>query len=390
MGVAVKPKKLIDLKIIDWWDSIKDADFEHNRIIGVLKKYLAHKYDFKSSNNPKYLLYSVFGNSHLDYSWDCVRICVAFENVCIDWNLADYGVSTHIMDFGERNLCFPYYFTPFYQNDMRLAVKKHLLCDKKEKFCSFMVSNGNADKIRDEFFEKLCEYKKVDSGGGWKNNIGGKFIADKHTWLQSYKFNLCFENSSAKGYVTEKIIQAFAAGCIPIYWGDESLCDEKYAHIRPVFNPKAFINVHNFDSIQSAIREIQRIDNDENAYNAMRKEPIFITQSLCKFLDSEKGNTQMWSEQNIDFTAQTIIDKSERLLVDFFDNIFEKGCKQIKYGQIMNKYFTQCKKKDRKTRILLNEIKLKRRSIEKFLGIYFVRKNIIGYFRAKFGRNTKK
>ena len=340
----MKAKKQIDLKIVDWWDDNRDADVERNPIIGVLKKHLAHKYDFKPSNNPKYLFYSVFGNSHLDYGWDCVRICVAFENVYIDWNLADYGISTHIMDFGERNLCIPHYFTPARQNEVRLAVKKHLLCDKKEKFCSFVVSNGNADKIREEFFEKLCEYKRVDSGGRWKNNIGAP-VGDKQSFIQNYKFNLCFENSSAKGYVTEKLIQAFGAGCVPIYWGDESLCDEKYAHIRPVFNPKAFINVHNFDSIESAIKEIQRIDNDENAYNAMRKEPIFTPKSMERFFGLNPKD-DLWSEQNIDFTAQAIIDKSEKLLVDFFDNIFEKGCKQIKYGQHINTHFHTMQKQN--------------------------------------------
>lgn len=32
-------------------------------------------------------------------------------------------------------------------------------------------------------------------------------------------FNLCPENVSVKGYVTEKIYDAFCGGCIPIYYG---------------------------------------------------------------------------------------------------------------------------------------------------------------------------
>lgn len=38
-----------------------------------------------------------------------------------------------------------------------------------------MATNGGGEhtKIRDDFFEILNAYKRVDSGGRWKNNIGG-------------------------------------------------------------------------------------------------------------------------------------------------------------------------------------------------------------------------
>ena len=347
-------KKQIDIKIVDWWDSVDEINFKNEPLIQLLQKYLGHKYEFKWNDNPKYLIYSVFGDSHLEYSRDCVRICIAWENVAIDWNLADYGISTYLMDFGERCLSYPYYL--LYLQDLKFALKKHLIYDKKEKFCSFMVSNGEADKIRDEFFEKLCEYKKVDSGGRWKNNIGGPigdryndFPTSKREWNKNYKFNLCFENSSQKGYVTEKIIQAFTAGCVPIYWGDESLCDEKYAKFRPIFNPKAFINVHNFDSIESAIKEIERIDNDDSAFEAMRKEPVFRTECLEEFLGEkfangggQKGNiNDIWSAEHIDSTIKSMTNHAEQILANFFDNIFTKGTKQIKYGQRLNAYFSQ-------------------------------------------------
>ena len=340
-------KKRIDIKVVDWWASVDEINFKNDRLIQFLQRHLGHKYEFRWSKNPKYVLYDVFGDSHLDYNENCIRIYVTCENIHIDWNLADYGISANIMDFGERNLSYPYYLS--YLQDFEFALQKHLIYDKREKFCSFMSSNGGADKIRDEFFEELCKYKKVDSGGRWKNNIGGAFIKDKNAWLKNYKFNLCFENSSQKGYVTEKIIQAFTAGCVPIYWGDESLCDEKYAKFRPIFNPKAFINVHNFDSIESAIKEIERIDNDDSAFETMRKEPIFRTECLEDFLGEkfangggQKGNTDdIWSAEHIDSTIESMTNHAEQILANFFDNIFTKGTKQIKYGQRLNAYFSQ-------------------------------------------------
>lgn len=359
-------KKRIDIKIVDWWCSFDKKNFKNNSLIHILRKHLGYKFKFNFSNNPKYLLYNSFDDSHLDYDKDCVRIFYTGENIRTDWNLADYGIDYDLLDFDERHLCFPLYF--LYTSDLKNAVKTHLLSnDKREKFCSFMVSNGSADKIRDKFFEKLCKYKKVDSGGRWKNNIGGAFIENKNAWLKNYKFNLCFENSSQKGYVTEKIIQAFAAGCVPIYWGDGSLCDEKYAKFRPVFNPKAFINVHNFDSIESAIKEIERIDNDDSAFEAMRKEPIFSDKSMERFFGLSSKTHNIWSAENIDSTAEFVVEKSQKILASFFDNIFTKGEKQIKYGQRLQAYFEQ-RKSDRERRLKL-QAKSKRkklRQIENF------------------------
>ena len=57
----------------------------------------------------------------------------------------------------------------------------------------------------------------------------------KKTVLKNYAFNLCPENGLYPGYVTEKIPEAFASGCLPITYADESIiCD---------FNPRAIINL---------------------------------------------------------------------------------------------------------------------------------------------------
>ena len=49
------------------------------------------------------------------------------------------------------------------------------------------------------------------------NNIGGA-VSDKFAFQQKHKFSIAFENTSYCGYCTEKIVEAFVAGTIPIYW----------------------------------------------------------------------------------------------------------------------------------------------------------------------------
>jgi len=57
----------------------------------------------------------------------------------------------------------------------------------------------------------------------------------KFNELQAFAFNLCPENGMHPGYYTEKIPEAFMAGCLPITWADEGVSAD--------FNPLAFINL---------------------------------------------------------------------------------------------------------------------------------------------------
>ena len=68
-------------------------------------------------------------------------------------------------------------------------------------------------KVRElTFVPKLMKRGEVRCGGGLYNNIGGLLEgrgdqANKINFLNYFKFNISFENTSNKGYVTEKIIQ---------------------------------------------------------------------------------------------------------------------------------------------------------------------------------------
>lgn len=64
-------------------------------------------------------------------------------------------------------------------------------------------------------------------------NVALSFLDEAVELLRPYRFALVFENKLVPGYVTEKIVNAFLAGCIPIYWGSRSVLD--------IFNPDSFI-----------------------------------------------------------------------------------------------------------------------------------------------------
>lgn len=50
-------------------------------------------------------------------------------------------------------------------------------------------------------------------------------ISTKHTALDNYMFSIVVESYKIRGYFTEKLIDCFALGVFPIYWGDPMIGD---------------------------------------------------------------------------------------------------------------------------------------------------------------------
>ena len=189
-----------------------------------------------------------------------MRIFYTGENIRTDWNIADYGIDFDYMEFGDRHLHMPLFaiYNKAQESNLMTRHKANIqsLCQNTKKFCGMVVSNsgyGVMDMLRSDFFHILNSYKQVDSGGRWNNNIGGP-VTDKIAWLKNYKFNICFENSSYPGYLTEKLFDAFAAGCIPIYWGDTSLrCGVDKTNEYPYSNKQEKNSMNTTDSIESVV-----------------------------------------------------------------------------------------------------------------------------------------
>ncbi len=253
--------KRIDIKFVDFWSDFQE---KNNFIFHALAQY----FDVQISDTPDYIVYSTFGYEHLRYK-DSVRIFFSGENQTPDFNICDYAIGFHFITFEDRYLRLPLYY--LYDKDLKKASSKHLFSKedflKKKNFCNFIYSNSNADPKRELFFNLLNLYKKVDSGGGYLNNIGYR-IESKFDFQLESKFTIAFENSSTPGYTTEKILQAFSAKTIPIYWGNPNISRE--------FNTDSFINCHDFDSFEDVIQRIKEIDEDDELYLKILNSPIAL------------------------------------------------------------------------------------------------------------------
>lgn len=272
----------LKIKFVDFWPGFDPC---HNVFVDILAK----KYHVVISDRPDYLVYSIFGYENLNYE-SCVKIFYVGENITPDFNLCDYAMGFDLMSFGDRYMRLPYYV--FAGIDL-LAFPKVIVPEVvlNRKFCSFVVSNASgASPERERFFHLLSEYKQVDSGGRFKNNIGGP-VANKNEFISHYKFNIAFENSMRDGYTTEKVLEPMLVNSLPIYWGNKQVGLD--------FNPNSFINASDYSSLEALVERIVQLDTNDELYLDILSKPWLNPEN---YLD--------WREMVLAFFIQ-IIEKSK-------------------------------------------------------------------------------
>jgi hypothetical protein len=239
-------KDKIQIKFVDFWSGFDETSNYFVHLLGD---------SVKLSETPEILFFSNFGNEHLKYS--CFKIFFSSENERPNFFETDIAL-TFDYNASPRHFRLPLYLLYIHKyklslHDKRFGIKLLGLDEwQKKKFCCMVVSNGNS-KMRNSFYKFLAKKESIDSGGKFLNNVGGP-VKDKLDFIKDYKFVISFENSSYKGYTTEKILEPFLVNSIPIYWGNKSVDLD--------FNSKAFLNVGKNKDFESVYAKMKFLENN--------------------------------------------------------------------------------------------------------------------------------
>lgn len=161
------------------------------------------------------------------------------------------------------------------------------------KFCCVLFGKAYPRNVtpREDFFHKLCEYKKVDSAGHHLNNTGARIPGANHSvegaqggphkidFLRDYKFVLAFENSISPGYVSEKIVDPMFANSVAIHWGNPVIGQD--------FNSKSFVNCHDYVNFEDVIDRIVGLDLDKDLYRSVIEQPYFTDNKVNEYVRRE-------------------------------------------------------------------------------------------------------
>ena len=274
--------KTVKIKFVGKWAGIKPED---NLVCYWLMK---NGYDVQITDDPDYIICDVFGDQLYEYcKYPQVRILESGENYTPDFNLVDYAICRYPIRFGDRSFYLPGCSNP--GNYWHALAKKDRsypaeFLKEKEYFANLITSHDSEHNNRSVFFEKLNAYKRVESPGTFLNNMpDGKTVNwlndSKAEFQRKCKFTICFESTSHYGFITEKITDAFYSDTIPVYFGSPNITE--------IFNKDAFINVTDYESFDAVVEKIRELDQDDEKYLEMLRQPILVDPDLPRRMDEE-------------------------------------------------------------------------------------------------------
>ena len=124
--------------------------------------------------------------------------------------------------------------------------------------CAFF---GNPEPLRLHAVRALSRIAPVDVFGA----VGGRRVAAKQDVASRYRFVLCFENTAAPGYVTEKPFDAWGAGAVPLWNGLD---------VQGFLIDAALVNYAQFPGMDEFCAHVARLDADAAAWAATASQPL--------------------------------------------------------------------------------------------------------------------
>ena len=272
-------KNTLRIDFISFWPNFKKKDNYFYHLLNLKYKVIIdnknpqivfHSYDYSGSEEHKNFdksktLKIFFSGENVDPDLNESNFSFTFRSTNKNGN---YRLPLWVLHINWFDIKYKKNRDIGYHIDLKsLLSKKNII---NNEFCSFITSNPQGRRV--DFFQKLNDIKKVDSGGRIQNNLNFqiKGRGDQHwkyNFLKKYKFNIAFENTIGMGYVSEKIIQPMSVGSIPIYWGDNQ--------VKKDFNKDSFIFVNDFDNEDKLLDKIIELNNKPELYIEKLKQPWF-------------------------------------------------------------------------------------------------------------------
>lgn len=132
----------------------------------------------------------------------------------------------------------------------------------KRKFCILLTPNHRNAHIKQSLCNMLNTVGECHSLTNYMPYVRtlSIYTQDFLNFIHNFKFCIVCENSTGKGYITEKIFHGFYGRCVPIYWGTNP---EEY------FDSDCYIDAKK--DINDIIKRVKLLNDNEALYNKVLK-----------------------------------------------------------------------------------------------------------------------
>ena len=291
-SISIQPSTdHLTIAFSDMWPGF---NYDSNFITDALRNHLGkpvHGVAYEPSLSPHLILCGPYSESWKQISSSAPKVFFTAEHWAAPSGFDLYLTSSREED--EKHFRLPVWMTfidwfsgstslPTNTKDNPIRLPLHFATTPhpigfadRNAFCGFVVTNPICN-FRNETFQAVNAYKKVDSGGALYNNIGGPLALkypgggcgdlSKHAFFADHRFTISFENAQVPGYITEKVLHAKMAGCVPIYWGD--------THTDTDFAPNSFLNLSALSNAEKVVDVIKKLEANPAMCAAIAATPI--------------------------------------------------------------------------------------------------------------------
>lgn len=266
--------------------------------------------DINLPGSSEIILYHGLNQKFIDYGNEKSYL-LAIESPHVD--IKSFNISYHkyfkkIFTWDDRLIDNKKYFKVNYAFRIPSHIQKKF---ENKKLCTTIASNKKSNH-KNELYTKRVElirwFEKnhLESfdlyGVGWdQRNFGSTFIGkvlnritplrklffkpfpsykgtvdSKIDTFSQYKFAICYENiKDQPGYITEKIFDAFFAGCVPVYWGASNI--DKYIPSECYIDKRKFRTYEKLYSYMINMKKdqyMQYLNSIENFLNSSKADPF--------------------------------------------------------------------------------------------------------------------
>ena len=288
------PTPFIEHLIVAFSDMWPGFNYDSNFITDALRNHLGKPVRgvvYESSISPHLILCGPYSESWKQISSSAPKVFFTAEHWAAPPGFDLYLTSSREED--EKHFRLPVWMTfidwfsgstslPTKTEDNPIRLPVHFATTPhpigfadRNAFCGFVVTNPICT-FRNDTFHAVNAYKAVDSGGALYNNIGGPLALkypgggcgdlSKHAFFADHQFTISFENAQVPGYITEKLLHAKMAGCVPIYWGD--------ANTDTDFAPNSFLNLSALTNPEKVVDVIKKLEANPTMCAAIAATPI--------------------------------------------------------------------------------------------------------------------
>jgi hypothetical protein len=178
------------------------------------------------------------------------------------WRLEWPEFARYSQDSGGGKSQFNHGFEPLIPIDALMRPRRPQDLQSK-KFCALIA--GNPEPLRINLFMAM---QAIGTTSGYGNLFGNPLQRSKFEVLPEYRFCLCPENGIYPGYHTEKPVDAWFGGCVPLYSGDLKLNRD--------FNSRALVNYQDYLNMSEFAHRVSELAAHKDAYDAVYAEPLLL------------------------------------------------------------------------------------------------------------------